>query len=120
MREVKVEEYLRLKMEGLGGLCEKHVSPKRKGVPDRLVTFPDGYMTVVELKTIDGELEPSQLSPSQVRDHKQRARCKVIVPVLWTTQQIASWLIDNLKHWYRPGLRDFTVSLRKHAGLDVA
>jgi hypothetical protein len=115
MREIKVEEYLLAKVEGpIGGLCEKHTTPGRRGPPDRLVTFPDGVLKLVELKTIGGEL-----SPPQVRDHKRRARCNCKVPVLWTRQQVAQWLIEMLPHWYRPGLSEFTKIIRRDAGLDV-
>jgi hypothetical protein len=116
MREVKIEEYLLAKVEGpIGGLCEKHTTPGRRGPPDRLVTFPiGGVMKLVELKTIGGEL-----SPPQVRDHKRRLKCGYFVPVLWTRQQVATWLLDMLPHWYRPGLSEFTRTLRRDAGLDV-
>jgi hypothetical protein len=116
MREIKVEEYLLAKVEGpIGGLCEKHTTPGRRGPPDRLVTFPNGgVMKLVELKTIGGEL-----SAPQVRDHKRRARAGYKVPVLWTKQQVAAWLIEMLPLWYRPGLSEFVRGLRRDAGLDV-
>lgn len=52
--EKDVELYLRRKVESLGGLCLKWVSPGNSGVPDRLILMPGGRIWFVELKRPDG------------------------------------------------------------------
>lgn len=83
MREVRIENELRRGVRLFGGLVEKHVSPGRRGVPDDLVTWPDGVMQLVETKAPKGKL-----STAQERDHKRRARYGVRVFVLWTIQHV--------------------------------
>ncbi len=87
MKESTVEEYLVKRVEQKGGLCEKFVSPGRRGVPDRLVTWRGGRMDLVELKTEDGKL-----SLSQVNDHRQRAARGVIVEVLRSFPEVDSFV----------------------------
>ena len=63
-RENKVEKYLDSEVKKLGGITRKWVSPGRDGVPDRIVRlfrWPKGKVCMTEVKTIDGELEPSQV-----------------------------------------------------------
>lgn len=67
MRESKIEQALTRRVKELGGMCEKFVSPGRRGVPDRLVTLPGGVIVFVELKAPNKE--PSQ---TQQRDHERR------------------------------------------------
>ena len=76
MREKLIEAHLVKRVKELKGLCEKHVSPGRVGVPDRIVTLPGGKIIWVELKA-PGK-EPTVL---QQRDHKMRRElgCEVIV-----------------------------------------
>lgn len=84
IRENKVETYLHQCVTALGGTTRKWVSPGRDGVPDRialvpmtadqlirhLLTLPPDQLvalvTLVEVKTIDGDL-----SPVQVREHQR-------------------------------------------------
>lgn len=42
MRESAIEAYLVKTMEDMGGDCQKHVSPGRAGVVDRICIFPLG------------------------------------------------------------------------------
>ena len=78
MRETTVETYLRKRVEAVEGLCEKHVSPGRRAVPDRLITWPHGgVMDLVETKAPGGKPRKDQL-----RDHKKRADRGVTVWVL--------------------------------------
>lgn len=67
MRESKIEQALTRRVKELGGMCEKFVSPGRRGVPDRLVTLPGGAIVFVELKAPNKK--PSQ---TQQRDHERR------------------------------------------------
>jgi hypothetical protein len=50
-----------------GWLCEKFISPGKRGVPDRLVTAANGYICFVELKKPGGRLHPLQKL-----DHQRR------------------------------------------------
>lgn len=58
-RENKVEKYLDKRIEDLGGLTRKWVSPGRTGVPDRIVIL-GGAVFFVEVKTVDGGLSEVQ------------------------------------------------------------
>ena len=52
--EKDVELYLRRKVESLGGLCLKWVSPGNSGVPDRIILMPAGRIAFVELNRPKG------------------------------------------------------------------
>lgn len=58
--ENDIENYLIKKVELLGGLCMKFVSPGRRGVPDRIILI-DGKTFFVELKRPGGVLRKDQL-----------------------------------------------------------
>lgn len=60
MKEAETERYLKKKIEALGGLCLKFVSPGNDGVPDRIVIFPKGEVCFVELKAPGAKLKPLQ------------------------------------------------------------
>ncbi len=76
MRESDVESYLVTRVERIGGMCEKFVSPQRRSVPDRLVTHK-GRMFPVELKAPGKAPDEGQL-----RDHARRLKLGVEVHVL--------------------------------------
>ena len=50
MKESTIESCLVRRCKELGVLCYKFVSPSHRGVPDRLLIFPKGLVTFVELK----------------------------------------------------------------------
>ena len=50
MKESTIENYLVLRCKALGVLCYKFVSPSHRGVPDRVLIFPHGLVTFIELK----------------------------------------------------------------------
>lgn len=77
MRENYIEKRLRQEIERVGGLCEKFTTPGRRGPPDRLVTWPDGEMELVEFKA-----PGKKPNAHQLRDHARRAKCGVIVHVV--------------------------------------
>lgn len=93
-KETPIEEYLTQQVEMRGGLCEKHTSPGRRGVPDRLITWHGGYMHLVETKAPKGEL-----SALQARDHRRRRLRGVNVFVLWTKQQVDRYVQDHSFLW---------------------
>lgn len=76
MLEKDIESALCARVKSLGGLCEKFISPGRRSVPDRIVTFPGGVIVFVEVKA-PGK-KPTDL---QERDHARRKAlgCRVVV-----------------------------------------
>lgn len=84
--EANVEKYFVDRVTAAGGMAEKFISPGKRGVPDRIVTWPAcGWARIhfVELKTIGGKLEPWQK-----RDHAERNRMNCNVRVIWTKEQV--------------------------------
>lgn len=61
MEENKIEKYLKLQVEKLGGKAFKFVSPGVVGVPDRLVLLPGGRILFVELKAPGKKPRPIQV-----------------------------------------------------------
>ena len=89
-RESTIEKYFVEEVEKRGAICEKFASPGKRGVPDRIVTWPAyGFARIhfVELKTIGGNLEPWQ-----ERDHARRKRLGCRVEVLWTKAQVDEYV----------------------------
>jgi hypothetical protein len=61
MRESSIETYLIEQVKLFGGDCQKHVSPGRSGVVDRIVIMPLGLpVWFVETKRPDNDLQPLQ------------------------------------------------------------
>ncbi len=96
MLESAVEKHLIKRVKERGGLCEKHVSPGRKGVPDRLITWPDGTMQLVETKRPKGAV----VSRSQERDHERRAMRRVHVRLVYTRDEADAYVMGEKKHWH--------------------
>ena len=69
------------------------IAPTVKGIPDRLVLIPGGYMPLVELKTTRGRLAPAQSV------WIERARAQGIpVYVLYGEDQVDDWVAEMRKH----------------------
>lgn len=60
MREAKIENKLKIKIENIGGKCLKFVSPGTAGVPDRICLFPGGRVLFVETKAPGKKPRPLQ------------------------------------------------------------
>jgi len=60
MQESQLERRLKKQVESLGGWAVKFTSPGLAGVPDRIVLFPGGRMTFVEMKAPGQALRPLQ------------------------------------------------------------
>ena len=58
--EKELEAKLCEKLESLGAMALKFVSPGKAGVPDRLVLIPYGHIAFVELKRPGEKLRPLQ------------------------------------------------------------
>lgn len=61
MRERDVEKWIRYRIEKMGGLAFKFVSPGQSGVSDRIAVLPGGRVYFVELKADRGRLSPLQV-----------------------------------------------------------
>lgn len=60
MREKDIEQHLVKRCKDLGVLCFKFTSPSCTGVPDRILVFPNGLVTFLELKAPGKTLRPKQ------------------------------------------------------------
>lgn len=60
-RESNLERRCRLATEKRGGKLFKFISPGNKGVPDRLLVMPNGFLAFVEFKRgANAETQPLQ------------------------------------------------------------
>lgn len=90
MKEIKIEDYIRVGVEKRGGLCEKFVSPGRRDVPDRDVSLPYGIANKIEVKR-PGE-KPRR---GQLRDHARRRALGHDVWVI-STKGEADWYFHHM------------------------
>ncbi|MGM0940342.1 MAG: VRR-NUC domain-containing protein [Bacillota bacterium] len=87
MKESQLEKRLKDKIEQLGGLCFKWVSPGRRGVPDRICILPRGRTIFVEMKAPNGKLSP--LQEKRIQELEKR---KHEVYVLETKQKVDAFI----------------------------
>lgn len=88
MKEARVERVLVEEVRKLGGWAVK-LAPTVAGLPDRLVLLPGGRVRFVELKTRGG-----RLSLIQGVIHRRLAELGHPVTVLWTTEEVRTWVGD--------------------------
>jgi hypothetical protein len=93
VKESTVEEYLVKQVELKGGICEKHVAPGRRDVPDRLVTWSWGAMDLVETKA-----PGKKPRAGQMRDHCERAKRGIPVYVLDTKLKVDRYVDCRAHH----------------------
>ncbi|MDR5772108.1 MULTISPECIES: VRR-NUC domain-containing protein [unclassified Caballeronia] len=74
MLEKDVEAYLVARMQDMGGLAIKFISPGRRNVPDRIVIFPSGKIVFVELKATG-----KTPNDAQIREHARLRRLNCAV-----------------------------------------
>lgn len=84
--ESKIEKQFALMVRARGGLAVK-LAPTIAGIPDRLVIWPGGRFSLVELKTSTGNLRAIQ-----VHRHKQLLDLGHEVVVLRGETEIIDWL----------------------------
>lgn len=60
MLESAIEKYLCKRIEDIGGIAYKFVSPSRRSVPDRICVLPKGKHIFVECKAEGGRLRLGQ------------------------------------------------------------
>lgn len=90
MLERDIEAYLVKRCKEIGALCDKFVSPQRRSVPDRLITF-SGRVLFVELKATGKK--PTE---AQVRDHERRRTAGA--EVVWLDSCAAvDFVVGNLE-----------------------
>ena len=83
IREKNVEAFLFKKLSNLNVHCYKVIPDNRVGMPDRLVTLPNGRCIWVELKTDNGKLSVvQQLRHRELRDAGQDVR------VIWSKEDV--------------------------------
>ncbi|MFT4465944.1 MAG: VRR-NUC domain-containing protein [Sodalis sp. (in: enterobacteria)] len=76
LREKAIEQQLIRAVKATGGIAYKFVSPRRLGVPDRLVVLPGGRLLFVECKVPGQKARPSQ---RREHDRLRALGCEVIV-----------------------------------------
>lgn len=86
--EKKVEKYLVVRVESLGGLCVKFPPLFFAGFPDRIVLLPAGRIVFVELKD-----EGKKPTPLQVRVHKRLKVLGFRVEVLDSKESIDEFIL---------------------------
>ena len=89
MKESQLEKRLRVKVEKLGGLCFKWVSPGKRGVPDRICILPKGRTVYVEMKAPGGKLSP--LQHKRIQELEKRGH---EVYVLASKQQVDEFISE--------------------------
>lgn len=103
MKESKIETHLRKRIEALGGLCYKFVSPGRRNVPDRIVLLP-GVTTIPPTRiwdtaprTIFVELKApgKKPTPGQLREHERLRGLGFRVEVLDSIRAVEDF-VDGL------------------------
>nr|WP_317958462.1 VRR-NUC domain-containing protein [Oceanobacillus kimchii] len=87
MKESQLEKRLKDKVEQLGGLCFKWVSPGKRGVPDRICLLAKGRTVFVEMKAPNGKL-----SPLQKKRIQELEKLGHEVRVLYTKQTIDEFI----------------------------
>lgn len=83
VREKDVERYLVGHIRKAGGEIRKVIFPGHSGAPDRLVLFPDGESTWVELKAPLGSVKAHQR-----REHERLRAMGQVVLVLRSESDI--------------------------------
>lgn len=94
MRESTIETYLKDQVEAAGGLCDKHVSPRKKGEPDRLVSWAEGSYfagaptTIGFLELVETKAPGKKPRKDQLRNHKRRAEMGIRVLLIDTKEKV--------------------------------
>lgn len=90
-REKEVESYLVKRMADIGLHTYKFIPDNRIGMPDRLLTLPDGRVLWIELKTDNGHLSMVQkLRHKELRDDGQN------VEVIWNRKDVDA-LVERIR-----------------------
>jgi hypothetical protein len=99
-RESELEEHLRTKVEAIGGVCLKWISPGTSGVPDRIVLV-NGQCRFVEMKRPTKNGRMSRKRASQINIARKFAKLRITIHYLWTEEHI-DWFVWKLEHEHCP------------------
>ena len=94
-RENNVEAFLRKKLSKMNVNCYKIIPDNCTGLPDRLVTLPNGRCIWVELKTDGGAL--SEIQKYRHRELREQGQ---EVAVVWSKEEadkFADWVGNIIK-----------------------
>lgn len=91
--ERDVEKELLKRVQRLGGICYKWVSPGHNGVPDRIVIFKELPAIFVELKT-----ERGQMTTVQKVEHRKLRRLRQQATVVYGMKGLEKFLC-HLRMW---------------------
>ena len=89
--EKDIENYLRVRVTSLGGMCPKFASPNNRGVCDRIAVMPDGRVWFIELKGPHGRLTKLQ---NLFLDRLNGLSVKTW-RVFWSKEDIDRWLKEE-------------------------
>lgn len=98
MRESKIEAHLRKRIEAIGGLCYKFVSPGRRNVPDRIVLLPPedilGYEDQLFPRIVFMELKApgKKPTPGQLREHARLRELGFQIEVLDSIEAVDNFV----------------------------
>jgi hypothetical protein len=98
VRESQVEAHLRKRIEAIGGLCYKFVSPGRRHVPDRIVLRParyamDGHMERIACSIfVELKAPGKKPTPGQLREHARLRELGFRVEVLDSTEAVDNFV----------------------------
>lgn len=87
--EKAIEQYLVKKVREAGGTAYKFVSPGNRGVPDRVVVFPDGRIVFAEIKCDTGGL-----SAQQNNQIKKLRRLNQTVRVIYSKEEVNMFMSE--------------------------
>ena len=90
--EKQVEAYLKKRIEGLGGICYKFVSPGRAAVPDRICVIK-GFIFFVECKG-----EKGRLSKKQLREIDRLQKLKASTFILHTKREVDALMRELIRY----------------------
>lgn len=75
--EKEVEAMLRKRVNNMGGLFYKFVSPGNNGVPDRIAVLPGGRIWFIELKNDTGK--PAKLQEWVIKQLRMRGANAIVI-----------------------------------------
>lgn len=93
MRESKLEKDLRKAVAGMGGIFFKFVSPSMNGVPDRVIAWPNGHVTFMEVKR--PYVQGGRIRPLQYRMIRELCGRGQDVIVAWDFEQGITALTES-------------------------
>lgn len=88
--EREIESYIGREVRRMGCLWYKWVSPGARGVPDRILITPQGWVFFIELKTETGVLSP--LQKNQISLLESRHQSVYVIRGMDEAKDFIKWL----------------------------